>query len=54
MNLQDASLQVNKKKTKKALSNILRHVFFHPFLRTHKDYFFQRGYESVRGHFQEI
>ena len=54
MNLQDASPQVYKKKKKKTLSNILLHVYFPHFLRTHTDYFFRRCYESVRRHFQEI
>ena len=43
--------------TKTILSHIPRHVFclpflkIHHFLRIHHDYFFQRGFESVRAQF---
>ena len=39
------------KLTKKTLSHILRHAFCLHFLRIHHDYFFQRGFESVRAQF---
>ena len=48
MKLQDANLQVYKKKN---LSHILLHVFCLHFLRMYHDYFFQRGFESVRAKF---
>ena len=47
----------NCKSTKKTLSHILRHAFclhflrIHHFLRIQHDYFFQRGFESVRAEF---
>ena len=47
----------NCKSTKKTLSHILRHAFWlhflriHHFLRIQHDYFFQRGFESVRAEF---
>ena len=37
--------------TKKALSHIFLHVFYLHFLRTHHDYFFQKGFESVQAKF---
>ena len=36
---------------KKTISHILFHVFCLHFLRMHHDYFFQRGFESVRAQF---
>ena len=39
------------KLTKKALSNILLHVFCLHFLRIHHGYFFQRVFKSVRAQF---
>ena len=39
------------KSTKKTLSHILFHVFCLHFLRMHHDYFFRRGFESVRAQF---
>ena len=36
---------------KKSLSHIILHVFCLNFLRTHHNYFFQRGFETVRAKF---
>ena len=45
--MRDANLQVYEK----TLSHILFHLFCLHFLRTHHDYFFGRGFESVRAQF---
>ena len=48
--MQDANLQV----TEKTLSHILLHVVCLHFLRIHHDYFFRRGFESVRAQFLSV
>ena len=50
-NLQWSCKMPNCKFTKKTLSHILLHVSCLHFLRTHQNYIYWRGFESVRAHF---